>query len=167
MEINDKVFGFLTFAEEKNPLVRVSNISFEDSFPELQACDSAPCLNNGSCIEVNDVNFVYACRDGFYGITCEQSEFFSVDSKIAIIHFIQNVYIRNIFVAILQVTQKVFSLPVLVWNSKTKLLMTALSCGIQSESTSADITISPQELIQLHTTEYTSFKFRSVVANVL
>ena len=43
---------------------------------ELQACDSAPCLNNGSCIEVNDVNFVCACRDGFYGVTCEQSEYF-------------------------------------------------------------------------------------------
>ena len=60
----------------------ICNISLEDPSPELQACDSAPCLNNGSCIEVSDVNFVCACRDGFYGITCEQSEFFSVGGKL-------------------------------------------------------------------------------------
>ena len=59
----------------------ICNISLEDPSPE-QACDSAPCLNNGSCIEVSDVSFVCACRDGFYGITCEQSELFSSGGKL-------------------------------------------------------------------------------------
>ena len=62
--------------KKKEVTLFIFNISLKDPSPELQACDSAPCLNNGSCIELNDVNFVCACRDGFYGITCEQSEFF-------------------------------------------------------------------------------------------
>ena len=46
------------------------------------ACASSPCDNEGTCIDVNIDTFICACRDGYYGETCQNSELFVwIDNK--------------------------------------------------------------------------------------
>ena len=40
------------------------------------ACASSPCSNEGTCVDVNVDTFVCACRDGYYGETCQYSKYF-------------------------------------------------------------------------------------------
>ena len=40
-----------------------------------QSCDSAPCQNGGTCVSANVDVFICMCRDGYFGVTCEQSEY--------------------------------------------------------------------------------------------
>ena len=35
------------------------------------ACVSSPCDNGGTCVDVNVDTFVCACRNGYYGETCQ------------------------------------------------------------------------------------------------
>ena len=40
---------------------------------EIPACESAPCLNGGSCTNT-DTGFTCTCAEGWRGNTCEESK---------------------------------------------------------------------------------------------
>ena len=44
------------------------------SIAPWDACNSFPCRNGATCIDVNVDTFVCMCRDGFFGIQCEQGK---------------------------------------------------------------------------------------------
>ena len=46
------------------------------SAPE-EACSSSPCDNSSTCVNVNVDTFVWMCRDGYYGSTCQRSMYYS------------------------------------------------------------------------------------------
>ena len=37
------------------------------------ACDSSPCDNGATCVDVNVDTFNCVCRDGFFGVSCSES----------------------------------------------------------------------------------------------
>ncbi len=39
----------------------------------LNACESSPCTNGATCVDVNTDVFMCVCRGGFFGVTCENS----------------------------------------------------------------------------------------------
>ena len=39
------------------------------------ACESSPCDNGGTCVDVNVDTFICVCKDDHFGITCNQSKF--------------------------------------------------------------------------------------------
>ena len=39
------------------------------------ACSSSPCINGATCVDVNVDTFICVCRGGFFGVTCENSEY--------------------------------------------------------------------------------------------
>ncbi len=39
------------------------------------SCSSSPCTNGATCVDVNVDTFICMCRDGFFGMTCENSEY--------------------------------------------------------------------------------------------
>ena len=39
-----------------------------------EACLSSPCDNAATCIDVNVDTFICMCRDGFFGLMCENSK---------------------------------------------------------------------------------------------
>ncbi|KAJ8041493.1 Hyalin [Holothuria leucospilota] len=45
--------------------------TFSVTIEERDPCDSAPCLNGGTCFRLDSINFFCQCADGFSGITCE------------------------------------------------------------------------------------------------
>ena len=47
---------------------------FEFSVP-WPACTSNPCENGGTCTDTSVNTFVCSCRDGYFGVTCEKSEY--------------------------------------------------------------------------------------------
>ncbi len=38
-------------------------------------CKSSPCTNGSTCVDVNVDTFICVCRGGFFGVTCENSEY--------------------------------------------------------------------------------------------
>ena len=40
------------------------------------ACESSPCDNGATCVDVNVDTFICVCRDGFFGVTCSESNCF-------------------------------------------------------------------------------------------
>ena len=38
------------------------------------ACQSSPCNNNATCIDVNVDTFICACTTGYFGVTCTDSK---------------------------------------------------------------------------------------------
>ena len=47
----------------------------DDLSSGIPACESAPCLNGGSCTDT-DTGFTCTCTKGWRGNTCEESKFF-------------------------------------------------------------------------------------------
>ena len=41
----------------------------------LNSCESSPCTNGATCVDVNTDTFICVCRGGFFGVTCENSEY--------------------------------------------------------------------------------------------
>ncbi len=39
------------------------------------SCESSPCTNGATCVDVNIDAFICVCRGGFFGVTCENSEY--------------------------------------------------------------------------------------------
>ena len=42
------------------------------SAPEEDPCNPSPCQNDGSCVDLGDMDFMCFCKDGFYGELCEE-----------------------------------------------------------------------------------------------
>ncbi len=38
------------------------------------SCVSSPCENGATCVDVNVDRFICVCRDGYFGVTCGESE---------------------------------------------------------------------------------------------
>ena len=51
----------------------INNYDVKLSFTGIPACESAPCLNGGSCTNT-DTGFTCTCAEGWRGNTCEESK---------------------------------------------------------------------------------------------
>ena len=58
-------------------MINENNIYVPDSFlykfsVEINACDSSPCFNGGTCLDILNV-YAYTCQcpSGYYGSNCE------------------------------------------------------------------------------------------------
>ena len=63
---------------------------------EVNACDSKPCLNGGTCTSTDYINYQCSCSMDFSGKNCEIGKMFSLLIKnfVAIIYYSSN-KIRN------------------------------------------------------------------------
>ena len=48
------------------------------------ACESSPCDNGASCVDVNVDTFICVFRDGFFGVACSQSKIAERQNKCVI-----------------------------------------------------------------------------------
>ena len=55
--------------EATNYLCNKNIYSFKDGDND---CESNPCLNNGTCSEINGPGYLCACAHGFTGTNCEK-----------------------------------------------------------------------------------------------
>ncbi len=44
-------------------------------------CSSSPCSNGATCVNVNADTFICVCRGGFFGVTCDNSEYCYIDKE--------------------------------------------------------------------------------------
>ncbi len=55
---------------------------YNEKYDAGNRCESYPCSNGATCVDVNVDTFICVCRGGFFGVTCENSEYhFAVCKK--------------------------------------------------------------------------------------
>ncbi len=52
---------------------RVTSLEEDIADGPGNSCESSPCMNGATCVDVNVDTFICVCRDGFFGITCENT----------------------------------------------------------------------------------------------
>ncbi len=61
--------------ETKNCSISTSCPTPNDGENVSKGCSSSPCNNGATCVDVNVDTFICVCRGGFFGVTCENSEY--------------------------------------------------------------------------------------------
>ena len=60
--------------QERRPLQRNLFCGIYSSFSApWVACESSPCDNGATCVDVSVDTFICVCRDGYFGVECSDS----------------------------------------------------------------------------------------------